>query len=68
MTVDSHLFHVLISKLSVGSRYEISVRSIMGATESEAITASVVTGKEYVRLLHAYSTSACNPPFVLSST
>ncbi|KAG7335896.1 hypothetical protein KOW79_000589 [Hemibagrus wyckioides] len=43
MTVDSQLSHVLISKLSVGSRYEISVRSIMGATESEATTALVVT-------------------------
>ncbi|KAK3551288.1 hypothetical protein QTP70_013945 [Hemibagrus guttatus] len=43
MSVDSQLSHVLISKLSVGSRYEISVRSVMGATESEATTASVVT-------------------------
>ncbi|KAB5586976.1 hypothetical protein PHYPO_G00007660 [Pangasianodon hypophthalmus] len=43
MSVDSQLSHVLISKLSVGSRYEISVRSVMGAIESEATTASVVT-------------------------
>ncbi|KAF5901103.1 tenascin-like, partial [Clarias magur] len=43
MFVDSQLSHVLISKLSVGSRYEINVRSVMGALESEATTASVVT-------------------------
>ncbi|XP_053483372.1 tenascin-R [Ictalurus furcatus] len=43
MSVDSQLSHVLISMLSVGSRYEISVRSVMGAIESEATTASVVT-------------------------
>lgn len=44
MSVDSQLSHVLISKLSVGSRYEISVRSVIGAIESDATTASVVTG------------------------
>ncbi|GAA6097830.1 tenascin [Tachysurus ichikawai] len=43
MSVDSQLSHVLISKLSVGSRYEISIRSVMRAIKSEATTASVVT-------------------------
>ncbi|KAF4088335.1 hypothetical protein AMELA_G00081180 [Ameiurus melas] len=43
MSVDSQLSQVLISMLSVASRYEISVRSVMGAVESEATTASVVT-------------------------
>lgn len=57
MSVDSQLSHVLISMLSVGSRYEISVRSVMGAIESEATTASVVTGIQYARSLHVYCTS-----------
>ncbi|XP_062848633.1 tenascin-N [Trichomycterus rosablanca] len=43
MAVDSQLSHVLISKLSAGSSYEISVRSVLGAIESEPTTASVVT-------------------------
>ncbi|XP_060726540.1 tenascin [Tachysurus vachellii] len=43
MSVDSQLSHVLISKLSVGSRYEISIRSVMRAIKSEATTASIVT-------------------------
>ncbi|XP_076827470.1 uncharacterized protein tnxba [Brachyhypopomus gauderio] len=43
MSVDSQLSHVLISKLSAGSTYDISVRSILERTESEPITASVTT-------------------------
>ncbi|TTF41818.1 Tenascin [Bagarius yarrelli] len=43
MSVDSQLSHVLIANLSAGSRYDISVRSVIGAIESEATTASVVT-------------------------
>ncbi|KAM9489097.1 uncharacterized protein tnxba [Clarias gariepinus] len=43
ISVDSQLSHVFISKLSVGSRYEINVRAVMGAIESEATTASIVT-------------------------
>ncbi|KAL7886407.1 hypothetical protein AOLI_G00041280 [Acnodon oligacanthus] len=43
MSVDSQLSHVLISKLSAGSSYEISVRSLLETMESEPITASVFT-------------------------
>uniref|UniRef100_A0A3B1KJ83 Tenascin XB n=1 Tax=Astyanax mexicanus TaxID=7994 RepID=A0A3B1KJ83_ASTMX len=44
ISVDSQLSHVLISKLSAGFSYEISVRSILGTIESEPTTASVTTG------------------------
>uniref|UniRef100_A0A8B9H4G2 Fibronectin type-III domain-containing protein n=1 Tax=Astyanax mexicanus TaxID=7994 RepID=A0A8B9H4G2_ASTMX len=43
ISVDSQLSHVLISKLSAGFSYEISVRSILGTIESEPTTASVTT-------------------------
>ncbi|KAI4881187.1 hypothetical protein NFI96_027253 [Prochilodus magdalenae] len=44
MSVDSQLSHVLISKLSAGSSYGISVRSLLETIESEPTTASVTTG------------------------
>ncbi|KAL6489630.1 hypothetical protein MHYP_G00033710 [Metynnis hypsauchen] len=43
MSVDSQLSHILISKLSAGSSYEISVRSLLETMESEPVTASVIT-------------------------
>ncbi|XP_072536746.1 uncharacterized protein tnxba [Salminus brasiliensis] len=43
MSVDSQLSHVLISKLSAGSSYDISVRSVLETVESEPTTASVTT-------------------------
>ncbi|XP_030639128.1 tenascin [Chanos chanos] len=43
MLVDSQLSHVLLSNLSPGSSYEISVSSSQDMTESEPVTATVVT-------------------------
>uniref|UniRef100_A0A4W4FUS4 Tenascin XB n=1 Tax=Electrophorus electricus TaxID=8005 RepID=A0A4W4FUS4_ELEEL len=53
MSVDSQLSHVLISKLSAGSSYEVSVRSILETTESEPTTASVTTVPNSPSYLHA---------------
>lgn len=44
MSVDSQLSHVLLSKLSAGSTYDITVSSVLETLESEPITASVTTG------------------------
>ncbi|XP_051720392.1 tenascin isoform X2 [Ctenopharyngodon idella] len=43
MSVDSQLSHVLLSKLSAGSTYDITVSSVLETLESEPITASVTT-------------------------
>ncbi|XP_073728068.1 uncharacterized protein tnxba [Misgurnus anguillicaudatus] len=43
MSVDSQLSHVLLSKLSAGTTYDITVRSLLETLESEPITASVTT-------------------------
>ncbi|XP_051577428.1 tenascin isoform X2 [Myxocyprinus asiaticus] len=43
MSVDSQLSHVLLSKLSAGSTYDITVISVTESVESEPITASVTT-------------------------
>lgn len=44
MSVDSQLSHVLLSKLSAGSTYDITVSSVLETVESEPVTASVTTG------------------------
>ncbi|XP_016308223.1 uncharacterized protein LOC107662658 [Sinocyclocheilus anshuiensis] len=43
MSVDSQLSHVLLSKLSAGSTYDVTVSSVLETLESEPITASVTT-------------------------
>ncbi|XP_051999443.1 mucin-4 [Xyrauchen texanus] len=43
MFVDSQLSHVLLSKLSAGSTYDITVISVIESVESDPITASVTT-------------------------
>ncbi|KAK7157443.1 hypothetical protein R3I93_008813 [Phoxinus phoxinus] len=43
MSVDSQLSHVLLSKLSAGSTYDITVSSVLETLKSEPITASVTT-------------------------
>ncbi|XP_050987810.1 tenascin [Labeo rohita] len=43
MSVDSQLSHVLLSMLSAGSTYDITVSSVLETLESEPITASVTT-------------------------
>uniref|UniRef100_A0A8C1A4D4 Tenascin XBa n=2 Tax=Cyprinus carpio TaxID=7962 RepID=A0A8C1A4D4_CYPCA len=43
MSVDSQLSNVLLSKLSAGSTYDITVTSVLETLESEPITASVTT-------------------------
>ncbi|KAK2903267.1 hypothetical protein Q8A67_007980 [Cirrhinus molitorella] len=43
MSVDSQLSHVLLSKLSAGSTYDITVSSVLETLQSEPITASVTT-------------------------
>ncbi|XP_067305966.1 tenascin-R [Pseudorasbora parva] len=43
MSVDSQLSHVLLSKLSAGSTYDITLSSVLETLESEPITASVTT-------------------------
>ncbi|XP_065117360.2 tenascin-X [Paramisgurnus dabryanus] len=43
MSIDSQLSHVLLSKLSAGTTYDITVRSLLETLESEPITASVTT-------------------------
>ncbi|XP_043117471.1 tenascin [Puntigrus tetrazona] len=43
MSVDSQLSHVLLSKLSAGSTYDIIVSSVLEALESESVAASVTT-------------------------
>lgn len=44
LSVDSQLSHVLLSKLSVGSTYDITVSSVLETLKSEPVTASVTTG------------------------
>lgn len=55
MSVDSQLSHVLLSKLSAGTTYDITVRSLLETLESEPNTASVTTGmhdtKSYIIFL-----------------
>ncbi|KAF4103423.1 hypothetical protein G5714_016306 [Onychostoma macrolepis] len=43
MSVDSQLSHVLLSKLSAGSTYDITVSSVLETLESEPVTASITT-------------------------
>ncbi|XP_059423508.1 mucin-3A isoform X1 [Carassius carassius] len=43
MSVDSQLSHVLLSKLSAGSTYDITVSSVLETLKSEPVTASVTT-------------------------
>ncbi|CAM4698792.1 unnamed protein product [Leuciscus chuanchicus] len=43
MSVDSQLSHVLLSKLSAGSTYDITVSSVLETLKSEPITASITT-------------------------
>uniref|UniRef100_A0A671LRP1 Tenascin XB n=1 Tax=Sinocyclocheilus anshuiensis TaxID=1608454 RepID=A0A671LRP1_9TELE len=43
MSVDSQLSHVLLSKLSAGSTYDITVSSVLETLESEPVTAFVTT-------------------------
>uniref|UniRef100_A0A673H3U7 Tenascin-like n=1 Tax=Sinocyclocheilus rhinocerous TaxID=307959 RepID=A0A673H3U7_9TELE len=43
MSVDSQLSHVLLSKLSAGSTYDITVSSVLETLESEPVTAFVAT-------------------------
>ncbi|XP_056618170.1 tenascin [Triplophysa dalaica] len=43
MSVDSQLSHVLLSKLTAGATYDITVRSLLETLESEPIIASVTT-------------------------
>lgn len=49
MSVDSQLCHVLLSKLTAGATYDITVRSLLETLESEPITASVTTGLRKTR-------------------
>ena len=44
LSMDSQLSTVVISKLSAGSSYEISVTSMLELSESDSLTATVITG------------------------
>ncbi|XP_041963772.1 tenascin [Alosa sapidissima] len=46
LTMDSQLSTVVISKLSAGSSYEISVTSTLESSESDAVTATVITAPD----------------------
>lgn len=68
MSVDSQLCHVLLSKLTAGATYDITVRSLLETLESEPITASVTTGLRKTRtfcvfglILWSLMTYSCFP-------
>ncbi|KAL2083915.1 hypothetical protein ACEWY4_019433 [Coilia grayii] len=53
LSMESQLSTVVISKLSAGTSYEISVASVLEASESDALTATVVTAPDSPTALQA---------------
>lgn len=45
MTLNSRQSHVVLSKLSAGSSYMISVTSTQGRAQSDALTSVITTGR-----------------------
>ena len=55
MSIDSKQSHVVLSNLSAGSSYVIAVFSTQGRAQSDALTSTITTGTQLVKLSVSYS-------------
>lgn len=59
MTVDPQLSYVVLSKLSAGSSYIITVTTTQGRAQSDALTSIITTGTKLEKLTVMYRYFIC---------